>query len=72
MRFPALFAVILGLFSTGAPAGEHPPLADAQRVRLEEAFHLVERLGPHVWPGFEASSAAVVLIAGESEYALGR
>ena len=47
MRFPALFAVILGLFSTGAPAGEHPPLADAQRVRLEEAFHLVERLGLH-------------------------
>ena len=71
MRFPA-FAILFGLFSMGAAAGEQPPLADVHRMRLEEAFHLVEQLGPQVWPDFQTNSAAILLIDGESEYALGR
>lgn len=49
-----------------------PPLPAEQRLRLNEAFHLVETLGPAVWPGFNGRQAPVVLSVGDVEYLLNR
>ena len=70
MKFAVLVAVVLGLAFSGGTFGDAPPLAEVQRIRLEEAFHLVERLGQRVWPEFEADGAPVLLIAGKTEYVL--
>lgn len=65
-----LFAGLL-LTATGTAAAEaFPPLPDVHKVRLREAFHLVETLGPTVWPEFDGRGAPVLLIAGETEYLL--
>ncbi len=66
-----LVGVVLALGSSVA-AGEFPALPEEQKVRLRQAFHLAEQLGPAVWPGFDGRQAPVLLIVEETEYLLNR
>lgn len=68
---PGTMVLILGcawLASTALAAPPPPPAAEI--IRLGEAFRIAEELGPLVWPGFTASGAPVLLVAGEHEYLL--
>lgn len=66
---------LLFLLATLAP----PALARAQveripeadRARLAEAFRLAERVRPAVWPGWERTPMAVLLVLDSAEYLVG-
>jgi hypothetical protein len=57
-------ALIVPSFGRAQTAG--PPEAD--RVRLAEAFRLAERVRGTVWPGWERTPMAVLLVADSAEY----
>lgn len=48
-----------------------PRLADPHRVRLAEAFRLADRVRAEVWPGWERTPMAVLLVAVSTEYLVG-
>jgi hypothetical protein len=43
----------------------------ADRIRLAEAYRLAERIRPEVWPGWERTPMAVLLVADSTEYLIG-
>jgi hypothetical protein len=52
--------------------GQQPsPMPESDRVRLAEAFRLAEVVRPVVWPGWERTPMAVLLVAGGAEYLVG-
>jgi hypothetical protein len=59
-----------------APAIGHgqraPGIRQADRFRLAEAFRLAERIRPEVWPGWERTPMAVLLVADSLEYLIGQ
>jgi hypothetical protein len=66
------------LLLTGALAaadiahGQSPPrLPEVDRIRLAEAFRLAHRIRPEVWPGWERTPMAVLLVADSTEYLIG-
>jgi len=65
--------VLLLAAAPAAPAAARAelPAPPAEHLgRLAEAFHLVETLGPSIWPGFELPDAPVLLVVDETDYAL--
>jgi hypothetical protein len=48
-----------------------PRLSDRDRVRLAEAFRVADRVRSEVWPGWERTPMAVLLVADSLEYLVG-
>lgn len=48
-----------------------PRLPEGDRIRLAEAFRLADRIRPEVWPGWERTPMAVLLVADSTEYLVG-
>src|SRR5688572_33101984 len=46
-------------------------LSEPDRVRLAEAFRLADRVRAEVWPGWERTPMAVLLVADSAEYLVG-
>jgi hypothetical protein len=52
--------------------GQTPPrLPEVDRTRLAEAFRLADRIRPEVWPGWERTPMAVLLVTDSTEYLVG-
>jgi hypothetical protein len=64
-----LFAT-LGIPELGASQSA-APLSEPDRVRLAEAFRLAERVRAEVWPGWERTPMAVLLVTDSTEYLVG-
>ncbi len=62
--------LVILFLPTAAWGVEAPPPADADLLRLQEAFRLAQTIAPRVWNGFAADDAPIVLIRGEFEYVL--
>lgn len=63
--------LLLACLLAGPPAAERfPPLPTEEKTRVGQAFRLVEEEGEHVWAGFKAEDAPVLLIVGDTEYLL--
>ena len=54
--------------SSHVSAFENPQLATEDRVRLAEVFRLGEKLGDHVWKGWNKAPFAVLLVTPEHEF----
>ena len=48
-----------------------PRLSEPDRVRLAEAFRLAERVRSEVWPGWQRTAMAVLLVTDSTEYLVG-
>jgi hypothetical protein len=61
---------VLGLvvLSTAAHAQKAPALADADRIRIAEAFRLADALGNCVWPEWDKAPFAVILVTPNHEF----
>ena len=69
---PALFLLFAALAIPALGAGQSAPrLSEPDRVRLAEAFRLAERVRAEVWPGWERTPMAVLLVADSTEYLVG-
>jgi hypothetical protein len=66
---------ILLIATLAAPDTAHgqsgPRLTEPDRIRLAEALRLADRVRPHVWPGWERTPMAVLLVADSMEYLVG-
>jgi hypothetical protein len=67
--------ILLLTAALGAPAiGEGQSvgrLSEPDRARLAESFRLAERVSGDVWPGWERSPMAILLVADSTEYLVG-
>ncbi|MDQ3918911.1 MAG: hypothetical protein M3348_10575 [Acidobacteriota bacterium] len=59
---------LLILLFQNARALEKPPIPDADRVRLAEAFRLNESVGDRIWPGWSKAAFAVLLVTPDYEF----
>ena len=66
MRLLSLFIALC--FSPHVSAFENPQLATEDRIRLAEVFRLGEKLGEHVWKGWNKAPFAVLLVTTEHEF----
>jgi hypothetical protein len=68
-------AILLLTAALGAPAlgqGQSVQrLAEPDRVRLAEAFRVADGVRAEVWPGWEHTPMAVLLVTGSTEYLVG-
>jgi hypothetical protein len=71
-RRPDVLLLIGSLATPFLAYGQSTPgIAEADRVRLAEAYRLADRIGPEVWPGWERTPMAVLLVADSMEYLIG-
>src|SRR5256885_515624 len=69
MCLPGLLCAPCLLVPAAADGPVPPPrLADADRVRLAEAFRLADALGNRVWPDWDKAPFAVLLVAPDYEF----
>ena len=67
-----IFLLIGALAAPSIAHGQGPPrLPEVDRIRLAEAFRLADRIRPKVWPGWERTPMAVLLVADSTEYLVG-
>ena len=68
-RIESAFLLLLATLACPPPGqAQAGQLAEGDRVRLAEAFRLADRVRATVWPGWERTPMAVLLVAGSAEY----
>src|SRR5688572_29784010 len=63
----AVFGCVVFL-AQAAAAAEPPAMADADRVRIAEAFRLADAVGNKVWPDWDKAPFAVLLVTSDHEF----
>jgi hypothetical protein len=66
-----LSVCVVALLSATEAKAQTPQLAMADRVRINEAFHLNDQLSDRVWPGWRKTPFAVLLLTDDYEFLLG-
>jgi hypothetical protein len=67
----ALSLCVAALLLAANAEAQTPQLAEADRVRINEAFRLNDQLSERVWPGWRKTPFAVLLLTSENEFLLG-
>jgi hypothetical protein len=68
MRARLIFLFIAWCCSLSVSAIENPRLAAEDRIRLAEVFRIGEKLGDHVWKGWNKAPFALLLVTPEHEF----
>lgn len=69
-RLCAVLLLAVAAAAGGSVEEQQPRLPEADRVRLTEAFRLIEDLREEVWPGWSHAPMAVLLVTAEHEFLL--
>jgi hypothetical protein len=60
--------VLAALIALPVAAQKPPAVPEADRLRIAEAFRLADELGNRVWPGWDKSPFAVLLVTADHEF----